>query len=256
MATQADTALEAILSVVEQKTKELADLKRAANVLSRQLKKPEVFSDIDDSSGVGMLRISPDQFYGKTPIVAAREYLEKRGEAVPVEEVLAALERGGFDFDAQRWGENDRLRLLAVSMSKNSAIFHRLPNRTYGLLKWYPDRERRKDSSSSNKNRGSSPKKSKKKSVRKRVARKNASAKKVTGARQAVEQMSGVFTLDSVMKLLPDGTDRATVRARLNQMASEGTAGMRLVEKGALRKPAKYERGGGSSQKGGLRAVS
>ncbi|HEY3103825.1 MAG TPA: hypothetical protein VGJ69_09540, partial [Pyrinomonadaceae bacterium] len=28
---------------------------------------------------------------------------------------------------------------LGISMGKNSSIFHRLPNDTWGLLKWYPN---------------------------------------------------------------------------------------------------------------------
>jgi hypothetical protein len=37
----------------------------------------------------------------------------------------------------QGWKEKDRLRLLASSLAKNTAKFHRLPNGSYGLLSWY-----------------------------------------------------------------------------------------------------------------------
>jgi hypothetical protein len=71
--------------------------------------------------------------------VAAREYLDVRGEAVPLNEILDALQRGGFDFEAQGWNETMRLKNLGISMGKNSSIFHRLPNDTWGLTKWYPN---------------------------------------------------------------------------------------------------------------------
>jgi hypothetical protein len=67
----------------------------------------------------------------------AREYLESRKRACEAEEILSALERGGFDFSTQDWKAGPRLRPLAITLGKNSAIFHRLPNGTYGLRVWY-----------------------------------------------------------------------------------------------------------------------
>ena len=49
-------------------------------------------------------------------------YLERRRQAVPAEEIMRGLEQGSFDFDAQGWAKEDRLRLLALSLSKNTAI--------------------------------------------------------------------------------------------------------------------------------------
>lgn len=121
------------------KTKELAELKRTINFLAREAGEEEIYPDDSPATEIGSGQIRPDQYYGKSPITAAREYLEMRGRAVPPEEIAAALERGGFDFEAQKWKKPDRLRSLAISLSKNSVIFHRLPNGTYGLVKFYPD---------------------------------------------------------------------------------------------------------------------
>ena len=126
MVPQANAAVEAMIALVEQKAKELADLKRATNVMCRQLRQPEIYEEGEEEFGGGVSRVRPDQFYGKSPIVAAREYLEVRHEAARPEEILEALVRGGFDFSAQNWSERDRSRLLAISLSKNSIIFHLL----------------------------------------------------------------------------------------------------------------------------------
>jgi hypothetical protein len=132
-------ALDVLAGRVEAKAKELADLKRMVNGLAREagMEAPYPDADVTDNTTLGAA-IRSDQFYGKSPIVAAREYLEMRGRAVAPDEVVRALERGGFDFDAQGWDEKMRLRNLSISMGKNTAIFHRLPNGTYGLVKFYP----------------------------------------------------------------------------------------------------------------------
>ena len=50
---------------------------------------------------------------------------------------MTGLEAGGFDFKATDWKEKDYLRMLALSLAKNNAKFHKLPNGTFGLLSWY-----------------------------------------------------------------------------------------------------------------------
>lgn len=66
-------------------------------------------------------------------------YLERDKQAHPAEDILRALEQGGFDFRALDWGENDRGRILAISLAKNNVTFHKLPNNTFGLRSWYDD---------------------------------------------------------------------------------------------------------------------
>jgi hypothetical protein len=61
------------------------------------------------------------------------------------DEILKGLEEGGFDFEPLGWKEKDRLRSLSISLAKNTAIFHRLPNNgAFGLLAWYPEVAKRK----------------------------------------------------------------------------------------------------------------
>lgn len=107
-------------------------------------------ADLAVSGFTGIPAINPSQFYGKTPITAAREYLDIRGQAVKQEEILESLIVGGFDFGAQGWTEPMRLKNLSISLGKNTGIFHRLPNGMIGLLKWYPNAKAKKSSGKTN----------------------------------------------------------------------------------------------------------
>ena len=40
--------------------------------------------------------------------------------------------------------QSERVRLLAITMAKNSAVFHKLPNGTYGLKAFYPEMKKPK----------------------------------------------------------------------------------------------------------------
>ncbi|MGA3209201.1 MAG: hypothetical protein ABSE05_15440 [Syntrophales bacterium] len=62
-----------------------------------------------------------------------------RKQACSVVEITGVLKKGGFDFP---WKADDCLRSVAISLSKNSQIFHRLPNNTFGLLAWYPGKKK------------------------------------------------------------------------------------------------------------------
>lgn len=136
-------AIEVLLGRIEKKSSEIDNLKKMVNSLCSEAGIEAMFSDVSTGSTTAAT-IRPDQFYGKSPTVAAREYLDLKGRAVPLSEILDALTRGGFDFDAHGWkSEGLRLKNLGISIGKNSSIFHRLPNDTLGLVKFYPEVEKR-----------------------------------------------------------------------------------------------------------------
>jgi hypothetical protein len=116
----------------------IAKLKKTANSLADMAGDSPIYEDADEVTNAGVGPGRSDAYYGKPLATACREYLEFRRRAVSAEEVLKGLEQGGFDFDALGWAESSRLRALAISMAKNTVVFHRLPNGTWGLLAWYP----------------------------------------------------------------------------------------------------------------------
>lgn len=91
----------------------------------------------DTANGAGIRR---GQFYNVPLATAVGEFLEMRGrEPATTDEILSALLKGGFDFDAMGWNPDTRLRSLGMSLSKNSPKFHRLPDQSWGLREWYPN---------------------------------------------------------------------------------------------------------------------
>ncbi|MFZ0912546.1 MAG: hypothetical protein WBQ76_05375 [Candidatus Korobacteraceae bacterium] len=127
-------AIEELQAHLDQQLQDVAETKKMINALRKRNGEESLYADVAVES-VGAMR--PDQYYGKPLATAAAEYLERRKQACPAEEIMRGLEQGGFDFEATGWKEKDRHRLLAVSLAKNNVKFHKLPNNTFGLLAWY-----------------------------------------------------------------------------------------------------------------------
>ena len=134
----AESWLEQMVDEIRTKQTALDNQKRAANTFFRERNEPEPFA-IDDPDAGAFLRIRPDEDYGKGFATAAGNYMERRKVAVTHDEVLRSLEQGGFDFEAIGWKKENRSRTVAMSLAKNTAIFHRLPNGMFGLRKWYKE---------------------------------------------------------------------------------------------------------------------
>ena len=81
----------------------------------------------------------PDQFYGQQLHRAMRSFLEKRQHQGPatVNEIHSALVAGGYQFEVAN--DENAKRIIRITLTKNSGVFHKLPNGSYGLLGWYPN---------------------------------------------------------------------------------------------------------------------
>jgi hypothetical protein len=100
----------------------------------------------EESSAMPDLSIRSDQFYGQPQATAVRDILklrksQNRGPAT-VNEIYAALMEGGFAFETKN--DENAKRGLRISISKNTALFHKLPNGKIGLLEWYPNAKKSK----------------------------------------------------------------------------------------------------------------
>src|ERR1700733_621307 len=146
-----DAAINDLTEKLQKQMNDVAETKRAINVLLRLTGKDPAFPDDSPEHARAAFNIEPDQYYGRPLATCVQEYLEQRNKAtgkkaVEVSEILKVLEQGGFDFKALGWKEKDRLRSLSISLAKNSKVFHRLPNNgPFGLLAWYPDVAAKKD---------------------------------------------------------------------------------------------------------------
>lgn len=116
--------------------------KRLINQLCDMAGMPPMYQDTEiHESGAVSLSIQGDQFYGQPLSTCIRQILEmrkslKQGPAT-VNEIYAALTQGNYQFETK--SEDNAKRGLRISLTKNTAIFHKLPNGKFGLLEWYPN---------------------------------------------------------------------------------------------------------------------
>lgn len=80
--------------------------------------------------------LKPDTFFGIGLATAVGDYLTMRGNAVPVAEIMAGLQKGGYDFGGAKYPE----RVLRINLGKNVAKFVQIKGSdSFGLKKWYPN---------------------------------------------------------------------------------------------------------------------
>ncbi|QPD04510.1 MAG: hypothetical protein Nkreftii_002284 [Candidatus Nitrospira kreftii] len=137
-------AIEVLQEKLQEQIRSVLETKKMINSLRQMNGEAPLFNDADlrlEDSGPSR----PDQYYGKGPGTACREYLEWRKRACSADEILKGLSQGGFDFKAAGYEDEDsRLRSLSILLAKNTAMFHRLPNGTFGLIAWYPEVAKKK----------------------------------------------------------------------------------------------------------------
>lgn len=130
-------------SRLEAKLQEVTELKKLINALCKQAGIDPIYPDESveqPQHKVSTLR--PDSFFGKPFATAVRELLEMNKHPMSAEEILDGLKRGGYVFE---WKELHRLRNVAISLAKNTALFVRLPSGVFGIKAWYPNLTKKKD---------------------------------------------------------------------------------------------------------------
>jgi len=117
--------------------------KKLINQLCLFGKLPPMFGDAElqagNSSGITVIR--KNAFYGRPLATCVREFLEARkamnlGEA-SLDEIMEALKEGSFDLETVSTDKDGQRRGVAISMGKNTPVFHRLPSDDWGLTAWY-----------------------------------------------------------------------------------------------------------------------
>lgn len=130
-------ALQKDLADLEQKA---AETKGTINRLCVLAGAPEMYQDASVTrSAATITSIRADTFYGKVLTTAAREFLEMRKAAnlgpATTREIYDAIVSGGFEFETS--DPTNAMTGMRQTMSRNSGIFHRLPNNSWGLVGWY-----------------------------------------------------------------------------------------------------------------------
>lgn len=122
-----------------------AENKRFANKLCVRMGMAPLYTVIENQETSAPLSIQADQFYGQPLAGAIRTILEmrralKQGPA-SLNDIFDALIKGGYKFETKN--EDNSKRGLRQSLTKNVALFHKLPNGMFGLTEWYPKVKRR-----------------------------------------------------------------------------------------------------------------
>ena len=121
---------------------ELVTSKKMVDMLLQMEGEQPIYSDADLGTKDDISSIQRDQWYGQAISTAMREYLAMRRSSnlgpATVNAIYEALVQGGFKFDAK--DEENAKRGVRISLTKNTSIFHRLPDgKHYGLADWYPE---------------------------------------------------------------------------------------------------------------------
>lgn len=147
MSDQFRAVIETLQSEVAEKEKELSELKRMINSLCPKAKLPAIYPDVELQVNRSIGQFRNDHFYGQPLAGAVREILSAKKAAgqgaTSVNEIYATLIAGGFKFETSN--EDNAKRGLRVSLSKNTTVFHKIPNGNWGLREWYPNIKDTKD---------------------------------------------------------------------------------------------------------------
>jgi hypothetical protein len=121
---------------------EIVLIKKAANRIRARKGEPPLYNEAELTESGSITAMRSDQFYGKPLFTAMKEFLVMRRRAnlgpATVNEIYEALARGQMKFDSE--DVTNRKRNIRISLSKNSSIFHRMPDGShFGLREWYAD---------------------------------------------------------------------------------------------------------------------
>ena len=133
-----DRTIEELKVKIAEKERELAEMKKTVNQLCKLARHSPVYPTESESENVltGLLR--GDEYYMQPIAKVIGLILEKRkisgaGPAT-VQEIYDAMKAGGYKFDSK--DDENAMRGISISMSKNVAKFHKLPSGKFGLTEW------------------------------------------------------------------------------------------------------------------------
>jgi hypothetical protein len=128
---------------LEKQSKEVAETKRAINLLLKMSGQRQRYTDVD-ANGQNLASIRADEYYGRPLAEVVGAVLSRNkaagGGAMSINEIYDAMAKGGYLFETKS-DENSK-RGLRISLAKNSGAtgkFHRVPGGNWGLREWYPN---------------------------------------------------------------------------------------------------------------------
>ena len=98
--TKLKDAVEVLVEQLRDQEREVRETKKTINMLSRRMGEEPPYPESDESASFTGAAIRSDEYYGKQILSAVQMFLERGKRARLLNEILAALESGGFDFRA------------------------------------------------------------------------------------------------------------------------------------------------------------
>jgi len=151
---------EALLKLKEQEDAVVLS-KKFINQLCEFGKLPAMFPDVTENQSSARGGIRRNEFYGQPLATCVGQYLEWRNNTGQVKEaslddIMAALKEGNFDLTTISKDADGQKRGVAITLGKNTAKFHRLPNGDFGLTAWYPNVKSKKEKAAASNSTNSS----------------------------------------------------------------------------------------------------
>lgn len=135
-----EKTLQDALAKLHEVERQVVETKQGINSLLKLFGRQPMFADTDLKTDGSPSATSNDRFYGQPLAKVVRWVLEDRRAAGQgagsVNEIYQAMMAGNYKFDTDN--PDNAKRGLRISLTKNSAVFHKLPNGEYGLREWYP----------------------------------------------------------------------------------------------------------------------
>ena len=157
-----EQAIEVLKQKVEEKAKELNEAKKAVNQFCVCIGETPIYEINGGSVGALTTDLKGHEYYMKPTATVVADILERRGETggpATVKEIFEQMKAGGYLFEAK--SDENAMRGLRQSITKNSTKFHKLPNGKIGLTKWFPELKTKDAEQEPKKKRGRPRKKSK-----------------------------------------------------------------------------------------------
>lgn len=136
-----DKTIEELRKKIAEKENELAEMRKTVNQLCKLANQSPIYINEVEPEKSSKSLLQGDEYYMQPIATVIGWILEERKLSglgpVTTKEIYDEMRVGGYKFDAK--DDENAMRGISISMSKNVAKFHKLPSGKFGLKEWYPE---------------------------------------------------------------------------------------------------------------------
>ena len=136
-----DKTIQSLRKEIGEKENELVEMKKTVNQLCKLVDHSPIYLTEVQPEKSSTALLQGDEYYMQPIARVIGMIFQKRkmsglGPAT-AKEIYDEMRAGGYKFDAK--DDENAMRGISISMSKNVAKFHKLPSGKFGLREWYPE---------------------------------------------------------------------------------------------------------------------